>query len=598
MNRFRFKLTALFVLLIGLTVAAAGFWMQWSYWNSHLDTLRDRMARELRLLQGAAPWPEEEDPVRQRERLQEQAVRFKAAAGMRVPYILPDGAVVGDSDRAPARMDNHLDREEVRQALAEGIGYSLRRSESLEERMIYAAAAVWDREGRPLGVVRLAMSVADIERGMARTWLGLGVGLALLVLVAAAVSYRVARGVTRPIERMTEAAGRMAAMDYGVRVPAGARDEVGELGRALNAMADSLRQKVEEIRGNEARLRTVLDNMPDGVLMIAGDGTVTVFNRQAERMLGERADDHTDRSYTGLKRHYELTRLISRGLESREPLHGELAFHFPEERRVEVQLVPLDGGAADSGVLVVLQDVTAMRRLEKMRSDFVANASHELKTPAAAVKGFAETLLSGTVKDEETVRSFLTIIHDESVRLNRLVDDLLDLSRIESRQVPLRFSPGELKPFLARQLEIISAEAARKNIRLELQAEDGLFIEADEDRLGQIVLNLLQNGVNYTPEGGRVRVAASGLPAEAEGGEERVRIVVSDTGIGIPKQDLPRIFERFYRVDKARSRNSGGTGLGLSIVKHLVELHRGSIAVESEVGAGSRFIVELPVLQP
>jgi len=598
MNRFRFKLTVLFVLLIGLTVAAAGFWMQWSYWNSHLDTLRDRMARELRLLQEAAPWPEEEDPVRQHERLQEQAVRFKTAAGMRVTYIRPDGVVVGDSDRDPAQMDNHLDREEVRQALTEGIGYSLRRSESLEERMMYAAAAVGDREGRPLGVVRLAISVADIERGMARTWLGLGVGLALLILVAAAVSYRAALGVTRPLERMTAAAGRMAAMDYSVRVPAGARDEVGELGRALNAMAESLRLKVEEIRGNEARLRTVLDNMPSGVLMIASGGTVTVFNRQAELLLGERADDHTGRSYTGLKRHYELTRLISHGLESREPLHGELEIHFPQERRVEVQLVPLDNGAAHSGVLVVLQDVTAMRRLEKMRSDFVANASHELKTPAAAVKGFAETLLSGGVKDEETARSFLTIIHDESVRLNRLVDDLLDLSRIESRQVPLRFSPVELKPFLVRQLEIISAEAARKNIRLELEAEDGLFIEADEDRLGQIVLNLLQNGVNYTPEGGTVRVTASGLPADPEGGEDRVRIVVSDTGIGIPKQDLPRIFERFYRVDKARSRNSGGTGLGLSIVKHLVELHRGSIAVESEVGIGSRFIVELPVLQP
>ena len=598
MNRFRFKLTALFVLLIGLTVAAAGLWMQWSYWNSHLDTLRDRMARELLLLQVAVPWPEEDDPARQRERLQEQAVRFKTMAQMRVTYIRPDGVVVGDSDRDPAAMDNHLDREEVRQALAEGIGYSLRRSDSLDERMMYAAAAVRDGGGRTVGVIRLAMSLRDIERGMARTWLGLGVGLALLVALAAAVSYRVALGVTRPLERMTAAAGRMAAMDYAVRVPAGARDEVGELGRALNAMADSLRQKVNEIRTSEARLRTVLDNMPSGVLMIAGDGTVTVFNRQAERLLGENADDHVGRSYAGMKRHFELTRLISRGRESREPLHGELAFHFPEERRVEVQLVPLDGDEADSGVLVVLQDVTAIRRLEQMRRDFVANASHELKTPAAAVKGFAETLLSGGVKDEETVRSFLTIIHDESVRLNRLVDDLLDLSRIESRQVPLRFSPVELKPFLARQLDVISAEAVRKNIRLELEAEDGLFIEADEDRLGQIVLNLLQNGVNYTPEGGRVRVSAFGIPPEEEGGEERVRIVVSDTGIGIPKQDLPRIFERFYRVDKARSRSSGGTGLGLSIVKHLVELHRGSIGVESEVGAGSRFIVELPVLQP
>jgi two-component system phosphate regulon sensor histidine kinase PhoR len=235
--------------------------------------------------------------------------------------------------------------------------------------------------------------------------------------------------------------------------------------------------------------------------------------------------------------------------------------------------------------------------LERMRSEFVANVSHELKTPVAAVKGFAETLLSGAMEDPETARSFLTIIHDESERLNRLIGDILELSKIESRRSPLQFSPVNLSIFLARMTELLSAEAAKKDILLDVQTEDELFIEADEDRLGQILMNLMQNGINYTPEGGKVKVRAEIIVPDT-GEEEMIRITVSDTGIGIPKKDIPRIFERFYRVDKARSRSSGGTGLGLSIVKHLAELHHGTIRVESTIGVGSQFILELPLLQP
>jgi two-component system phosphate regulon sensor histidine kinase PhoR len=599
MGKFRFKLTGLFVLMIVVSVVAAGLLMQRSFRDMHLDTLRNHMVRELRMLLEAAPWPAEDDAAAQRAYLQEKAAAFRDLAGMRVTYIRADGTVVGDSDHDPATMDPHLDREEVQEALAGEIGTSVRYSDSLGENMVYVAMAVRDGGGKTVGFVRLAVSLGEIERSMARMWLALGSGLLLLILAAAAVSYRVARGVTRPLERMTDAAKRMAAMDYGIRVPDGARDEVGELGRALNAMASSLQQTMAEIRQNEARLQAVLDNMTSGVVMISGDGTITVFNRRAEQLLGVDAGRHVGRSYTGLRQHDELVQWIRRGLENREACREELTVYFPEERLLEVHLVPLDmREGMHPGVLTVLQDVTAIRRLEKMRSEFVANVSHELKTPVAAVKGFAETLLSGAATDPETARSFLTIIHEESERLNRLISDLLDLSKIESRRLQPRFSPVELKPFLARQLDVISAEAARKNIRLELEAEDGLILEADEDRLGQIVLNLLQNGVNYTPENGRVKVSAFYVSPDGESGEERVRLIVADTGIGIPKKDLPRIFERFYRVDKARSRSSGGTGLGLSIVKHLVEMHRGSIRVESAVGAGSRFIIDLPVLQP
>jgi len=599
-SKFRLKLTALFMLLIGLSVLAAGIFTGQFYRHNHLEALGSHMETQLRVLSAAAPWPEGQSAAEQSEYLQKQAVRFKELADMRVTYIAPDGTVLGDSDHAPNTMDNHAGREEVKEALASGLGKSIRHSDTLDENMLYVAYAVTDgKSAKPLGVIRLAMSLSAVERSLDRMWLALAFGLLAVFALAALVSYRVALSVTRPLERMTSAAKRMASMDYTIRIPDAGKDEIGELGRALNAMAANLQDHMGEIRRNELHLQSVLDHMISGVVMIGPDGRIRIYNRSAELLIGSLARERVGRSYTEAKQQYELLQLIRTGFETGEPIHEELTVYYPEERLLELHLVPIpmDDDTAP-GLLLVLQDVSAIRRLERMRSEFVANVSHELKTPVAAVKGFAETLLAGAVNDPETARSFLKIIQDESDRLNRLIGDILELSKIESRRSPLQFSPIDLKSFLERQLEFLGPEASKKEIALELDVPEELFIEADEDRLGQITLNLLQNGISYTPEGGRVKVKAAIVePGSDEDGEEHVRITVSDTGIGIPKKDLPRIFERFYRVDKARSRSSGGTGLGLSIVKHLVELHHGAIRVESALGVGSTFIIELPLIQ-
>ncbi len=599
MTKFRLKLTMLFVLLIGSSVLAAGLLMGNSYQKNHQAALRDHMIRELHVLNAAVPWPDKLNEAEASEYLQQQAQRFKEIAEMRITYIRLDGSVIGDSDHDPLTMNRHLDREEVREALASGTGSSVRYSDTLKERMMYVAIKVSGTEGESdSGIVRLAMSLGDIERSLDRMWLALISALLLLFIVAGAVSYRVALGVTRPLERMTSAAKRMADMDYATRVPDGGKDEVGELAKALNAMAASLQHQLDEIRSNGDRLQSVLDNMTSGVVMIAPDGKITLYNREAEQLLGSSVRERVGRSVTEIRQHFELINLIREVLEQPAYVREELTVYYPEERLLEIHIVPMTmGGDDEQGLLLVLQDVTAIRRLERMRSEFVANVSHELKTPVAAVKGFAETLLAGAMNDEETARSFLTIIQDESDRLNRLIGDILELSKIESRRSPLQFSPIDLPAFLGRMAELLSPEAGKKSIELNVQAEEGLFLEADEDRLGQILMNLLQNGINYTPEGGKVKVTAE-VVESGDGEEELVRITVADTGIGIPKKDVPRIFERFYRVDKARSRSSGGTGLGLSIVKHLTELHRGTIRVESEIGAGSKFILELPLLQP
>ncbi|QMV40735.1 two-component system histidine kinase PnpS [Cohnella cholangitidis] len=599
MTKFRLKLTALFVILIGFSVLAAGLLMGNSYQKNHQAALREHMIQELHVLNAAAPWPEKGNETEQSAYLQQQAQRFKEIAGMRVTYIRLDGKVMGDSDHDPQTMDNHLNREEVQQALSDGTGSSVRHSDTLKQNMMYVAITVSpDKIEADQGVIRLAMSLGDVESSLNNMWIALIFGLFLLFAVAAVVSYRVALSVTRPLERMTSAAKRMANMDYAIRVPEGGRDEVGELARALNAMSGSLQEQLDEIRLNETRLQSVLDNMMSGVVMIAHDGRITLYNREAELLLGSTVQERVGRSYNEIRQHFELVGLIREVLAYPVTVHEELTVYYPEERLLEINIVPMTmSGDEEPGLLLVLQDVTAIRRLERMRSEFVANVSHELKTPVAAVKGFAETLLSGAMNDPDTARSFLTIIQDESDRLNRLIGDILELSKIESRRSPLQFSPIDLPMFLGRMSELLSAEAAKKDIELDVQVEDGLFLEADEDRLGQIVMNLMQNGINYTPEGGRVKVRAE-IVAESDGEEEFVRITVSDTGIGIPKKDIPRIFERFYRVDKARSRSSGGTGLGLSIVKHLTELHHGTIRVESTVGVGSQFILELPLIQP
>jgi two-component system phosphate regulon sensor histidine kinase PhoR len=359
-------------------------------------------------------------------------------------------------------------------------------------------------------------------------------------------------------------------------------------------MAMSLEYQVERIQENESRLKSVLDNMIIGVLMIDKEDQISLVNPSAEEMLGFTQKELHGRKYDSANQQLELTQLIEEGLERRTFIKDEIVFYFPHERVLEVNLVPVNQSDGQwGGLLVALHDISDLRRLERMRSEFVANVSHELKTPIAAVKGFAETLLAGAMNDKETAKSFLQIIYDESGRLDRLIVDILELSKIESKRIPLHFSPVHLTDFTHKTLEMMKSEASKKQITLSMQVPEALYLEADEDRLRQVLINLLSNGINYTPSGGSVRVEAHAVKVNEE---EKVRILISDTGIGIPKKDLPRIFERFYRVDKARSRSSGGTGLGLSIVKHIVELHKGSIQVESKQAMGTTFTIELPVI--
>ncbi|WP_214630409.1 two-component system histidine kinase PnpS [Paenibacillus agaridevorans] len=592
MNSFRTRLTIIIIAMTALSVTAAGFLMMKTFKNNHINALEDNMVRELHLIVNKMDWLTGE--------LEEQtfyytneAEELKGYTDARVTFMRGDGTVIGDSDYDPRTMDNHASRKEVMEAMDKGVGQAVRPSETAGESLIYVAIPHVVLEDGNTYIIRLAMSLQEVEGSIDQLTVVLIGGLWVLCIVAAVISYRIALSLTKPLEQITKVAKRIKNMDYRARVKTTKQDEIGELGTAINAMADSLQVQMSRIRQNENQLESVLANMINGVVMIDVHGIILLMNRRAEEVLGFSARELVGRHFAEAKQQYELAQIIQEALDSREHLREEITFYFPEERLLELNLVPVreNNDGEFSGVLLVLQDVSAIRRLERMRSEFVANVSHELKTPIAAVKGFAETLLGGAVKDEETARSFLQIIFDESERLNRLIGDILELSKIESRRVPLMFSPVEMDGFIDKTVKLLEPEAKRRGIALERDVESGLYLEADEDRLRQIMMNLLSNGINYTPEGGHVTIRIYAY------GDEQVRIQIRDSGIGIPKKDLPRVFERFYRVDKARSRSSGGTGLGLSIVKHLVELHKGTISVSSTVGVGTTFTIDLPVIQ-
>jgi len=597
MNKFRNRLTLIFIFFIGLSNIAAGIFTVSVMRDSQIHALENRMVEQLKMYLATVDW----NYVRNRsvggEMFREEAARLSRKTGAHVTFFDKDGRVLGDS-RGEASTDQPVPSE-IAEAVGGSAGIDIRRDEAAGEQMMYAAVpASFGTAG--VGFVRFGESLSPLDEETKRIATYLCLGLLVLLVLTALIAYRISQNLTGPIEKMTKVAYQITNMNYKARVSIPNQDEIGQLGQAINKMSESLQVQMNQIQEDESRLKSVLENMTSGIVMIDRQGDVVLLNRSAEEQLGFAGAELLGRSYTALKTQPELGRMIRECSERREPLRDEVAFHYPQERTMDIHLVPMTlAGDEDAGILIVLHDITAIRRLERMRSEFVANVSHELKTPIAAVKGFAETLLGGAANDPETTKSFLQIIYDESERLNRLIGDILDLSKIESKRVPLHYSPIEMKSFVNRIFHMMATEAAKKRIALEANVDNDVYIEADEDRLQQIFINLLSNGINYSHDEGRVRVLVEPMVTDEERPDEyeRVRITVQDFGVGIPKKDLPRIFERFYRVDKARSRASGGTGLGLSIVKHLVELHKGSIRVESALGMGTRFIIELPVLQ-
>jgi len=475
----------------------------------------------------------------------------------------------------------------VRQALSGLVSSDIRRSAILGRDLLYVAVPL-ERQGRPRAVLRLALPIRDIDETRALVRRTIAGGAILAIGVAVVVGLFVSRRVTRPLRRMEDVARRMAEGDLAQSVPVPGSDEIAELGVALNRTAVALREKIERLGDEQAKVRTILDGMTEGVVALDDRGRLLLLNPSARVMFGVENGASEGRSFVEVIRQKGLLDLIEEVRASGAPARHELELGPPVNRVVAARGAPLGLGPGSGGVLLVLHDVTELRRLERVRSEFVANVSHELRTPLTCIKGYLETLLDGALDDRTHARRFLEIAGTHAERLDRLIDDLLELSNIESGRVtfvPVRLDLGDVVSGVAAMFE---RRTAQSHQTLERAVPPGLVVHADRDRLVQILVNLVDNAVKFTPEGGRIGIEAGPGP------DGRVEIRVRDTGIGIPSTDLPRITERFYRVDKDRSREVGGTGLGLAIVKHLVQAHGGELHIDSVLGHGTTVSFTLP----
>jgi two-component system phosphate regulon sensor histidine kinase PhoR len=508
----------------------------------------------------------------------------------RVTIIGVDGVVFGDSDVATdalAGVENHAHRPEFVTALAGGVGASTRLSSTVHDRMMYVALP-FSVSGRVAGVVRLAMPLTDVDTAMAQerrlVFGASGVGLLMAVLMSSLAAHFMSRSV----RDLTSAARTMAAGDLSGRTRLVGDDEIAELGRALDQLAGNLATALGELRAERDLLSRVLQGMKEGVLLLDGDQRVALANSALREML-MLGHDVVGKSPLELVRNAELKRTLDEALTSTTAVSREIEIGDLKPRRLLVQAAALPGDPG--GLLVVFVDVTDLRRLESMRRDFVANVSHELRTPITVIRSSAETAGGALLTQPAAAREFIEVIERQAERLQQLVEDLLQLARIESPALKLSPEAIDVKPFASQTLSMFRERAEARNIQLVLQIADDLpMVHADRRAAEQVLSNLLDNAVRYATEGATITLRAA---RDAQ----RLTISVSDTGPGIEGKHLPRLFERFYRVDAGRSREVGGTGLGLSIVKHLVEAMGGSLNVESSPGKGTTFSFTLPLAE-
>lgn len=411
--------------------------------------------------------------------------------------------------------------------------------------------------------------------------------LAVVVVFPPIWGYRQTVGIARALTQTTDVVQRVAEGDFSKTLAAWAAEnnELFHLEQGINATAAHLKGRLVELSQEKARLETILRTMADGVLLVDAKKRIVMMNPAAEAFFGMTVPEARGRDHLEITHHFDLDQALERVLRSGEPAMLEIKRARPEEQVLELRLASF---GEDRGVLVVLSDITRARKLEQMRTEFVSNVTHELRTPLTSIHGFAETLLEGALEDPETARHFVGIIHRESEHLSRLIEDILDLSRIEGGKWKVKREPVHLYRVATEAVGRLTTKAEGLGVDLRMEVPADLpEIEGDSGRLAQVLLNLVDNALKYTPPGGSVTVSAEDVG-------KFLRVKVADTGTGIPKADLPRVFERFYRVDKARSRSTGGTGLGLSIVKHIVEAHGGSVGVDSDLGRGATFFFTLP----
>lgn len=584
-RRLVWQLYPSYLFLILLVLLAASWFVQAELREFHYQqTSKDLRARAQLLTEQLIGEVDENQQLW----LTQLVTRLGEQSGTRITLVLADGRVLVDSEEDPRQMDNHGQRPEILEALAGRVGVSTRFSRTLGQTLMYVALPLYQK-GELAGSVRTAMPLSDIDRTFQVIyWKLLGGGI-LIALFAAPICWYLSRRISRPLEQMTIGAQRFAQGDFSVTLEETGSEESSRLAAAMNRMAVKLSNLIEREIGQRSEIEAILGCMIEGIVAVDNNEQVIRMNAAAAALFGASAKLPQGKPIQEVIRQAELQRFVQRTLSHSEPVEEELVLHGSQQRYLHAQAAPLTGAAKERiGVLIVLHDLTRLRQLESVRRDFVANVSHELKTPITAIRGAVETLIEIDSTDEACQR-FLQIIFKQNNRLNALVEDLLDLSRIEQGVIgnSLEMQPALLLPVIESSRAACESLLHESQIELKIFCADDLQARINPPLLEQAIINLLTNAIKYSDKEGRVEIEATQV-------EGRVSIQVRDFGCGIAAEHLTRLFERFYRVDLARSRNLGGTGLGLAIVKHVAQAHRGEVLVTSTLGKGSTFTLLLP----
>jgi two-component system phosphate regulon sensor histidine kinase PhoR len=579
MSSYRSRLIIPLTIIIFLVFAGIGAVFGPLFKEFYLERVNDRLSKEAEV---AALYLDRTE-LSDTENVEESINQLASRLDLRISVVGLDGTVVADSEGEPGQMENHLDRPEIQNAAEHGSGFEIRYSNTLNNELIYYAVP-YVQQGETVAYLRFAMSIQEFNHVYRSIWVILAVCFFLAFLIIVFVAAKLANQLTEPIDDARKTAIQLAKGNYAARAYTGNSKEAGQLNQSLNVLAENLDQITKTYENQQERLKALIENMGSGLLLIDEKGYITLVNQSCKDIFREDTDEWLNKLYYQAVKYKEVIKVVQEILLTETKTRKQAALHMDiETRHVDIHAAPVIGQDDKlKGVVLVFHDITELIKLEQTRKDFVANVSHELKTPVTSIKGFTETLIDGAMEDPALRERFLTIIAKESERLESLIYDLFELSKIEQERFLLNWEPVELSALAEDVIFMLSEKAAQKNIQLENKVKGNTLIEGDPFRLKQILINLINNAITYTPDGGTVCV-------QTKEQAETVVLKVKDTGIGINKKELPRIFERFYRVDRARSRNSGGTGLGLAIVKHLVDAHKGRITVESKAGKGSSF---------
>ncbi len=593
------KLYGAYLALLVVVGLATGFWIQRTASANALDQQRRSLRFTAELVRDLSlPALSTPGGADQEQELASRISSLSRASHVRLTVMRADGRVIAGSEDDPARIDDHLDRPEIQEALRTGLGTAVRAGATPGRRTLHVAVPVV-QAGQTVGIARAAISLSDLESELGElSWVLLS-GALLAALFGLGAGLFFARRLSTSLDRMAHVAESIARGDYHAARPYGRSQELGRLAAALDVMAGNLRERMAAVESDRNKVLAILGSMVEGVIAVDKDERVVHMNEIAGHLLRLTPAAAVGRRIWEVTRVVEVCEILDAARRGGGEIQGEVRLSAERPgaggRTLELRASPLRGASDETaGAVVVLHDVTDLRRLEAVRRDFVANVSHELKTPLTAIRGLVETLIDDPAMRALTRERFFEKIRDQSGRLSALVSDLLTLARIESQEAPPERRPLDLRGPLRDCAARFGPSCEKKGIALSLDLPDApASVRADDESVRQILDNLTDNAVKYTPAGGRIWLA---VRADGQARSSEVVLEVRDTGIGIEPRDQERVFERFYRVDKARSRELGGTGLGLSIVKHLALSLEGRVSVQSTPGHGSTFRIHLPAL--